>query len=761
MEYLEMTLIIVTLYYLVQLYLLPGWIISIQVLICLHLVACTVLVSTSTCLLILLPEHLSSASIIGILTINFFACIHSIYYQVKRPYNMIALQLEGLTQGNIEIELNASNKSMHTGMWDDMYNHICSYKKYLRGVSRFAEEMKNGNFDFKYEYAGEYDQVGSALIGLKRRLNRVIMDTTELLQNAAVEGNLETEIFLDDKEGAFNNLVKGINELVSSFSLPLREVNKVVNAMAEGDLTQRFSIVAKGDVLKMANNLNSALENIDGLLTQVSKHANSIEESSNEMKVSSEEMNCNTEEIASAISQMSNGAHSQVRKIEEISLLIDGILSASSGMVDKANHVNSTARDGVDHSESGVKMVQELVRRMSEVLDYSSKTNDSMNVLTKRSDEIGKALKVITEIATQTNMLALNAAIEAAQAGDAGRGFAVVADEIRKLAENSKSSAKDIEMIVLGVHQDTTEAARVIEVMNEKVKEGEITSKRASELFSQIHESSNEAFALSRDIKDAIDTQVDNINKVLGHAESVVVISEQTAAGTEEVATSATELSSGMELYSQKALRLDEIAYELKDGLSMVKLSGTAGENTAIFKMKEAFEKEKYLLDALLNYMPDFIYFKDADSKFIRNSRSHAQRFGFDKIEDLVGKSDFDFHGDHAQEAYDDEQKIIATGEPILNRIQKVDLQSGDLKYLSTTKLPLLDLEDNIVGTFGISRDVTESKISEIKAKEQAKQIAARENELVIALEKLKPLEEEVKKLKIENSELKDHVNYA
>jgi methyl-accepting chemotaxis protein len=225
------------------------------------------------------------------------------------------------------------------------------------------------------------------------------------------------------------------------------------------------------------------------------------------------------------------------------------------------------------HSEKGTRMSKNVVNSISEIMKYSHQTNESMRVLTERSKEIARVLSMITDIAAQTNLLALNAAIEAAQAGDAGRGFAVVAEEIRKLAEDSRTSAREIEKLINDVQKDTLEAAQVIETMNSNVKTGVEASNEASVVFQEMALSSNQTLIYSEEILKATKSQGESISSVVTITESVVVIAEQTAAGTEEVASSATELSAGMESYMQKSERLNEIARELKQGVGKFKLS--------------------------------------------------------------------------------------------------------------------------------------------------------------------------------------------
>jgi PAS domain S-box-containing protein len=136
-----------------------------------------------------------------------------------------------------------------------------------------------------------------------------------------------------------------------------------------------------------------------------------------------------------------------------------------------------------------------------------------------------------------------------------------------------------------------------------------------------------------------------------------------------------------------------------------------------ITKQKQ-FE-EKYLtkrnyLDLLLNNIPDSIYFKDKKSRFLKISDFMAKRLNI-QVEDMIGKTDFDYFGSkHAEEAFNDEQNIIKTGIPIINKEEKEDWQDGKLTWVISTKMPFYDENKNIMGTFGISRNITEKKESEL-----------------------------------------------
>ena len=117
------------------------------------------------------------------------------------------------------------------------------------------------------------------------------------------------------------------------------------------------------------------------------------------------------------------------------------------------------------------------------------------------------------------------------------------------------------------------------------------------------------------------------------------------------------------------------------------------------------------MLNTLMKYIPDSIYFKDRNSRFIKISGSVASRLKINNANEAIGKTDFDFFSiEHAQKAFDDEQKIIKTGVPIINKEEKETWEGGEIKWVSTTKMPLKNKSGEIIGTFGISRDITDNK---------------------------------------------------
>ena len=143
-------------------------------------------------------------------------------------------------------------------------------------------------------------------------------------------------------------------------------------------------------------------------------------------------------------------------------------------------------------------------------------------------------------------------------------------------------------------------------------------------------------------------------------------------------------------------------------------LVGIGRDITERKQSEETFAAQQRLLDSLITTVPDLVYFKDRECRFIRINEAYARRAGLTDVQAAAGKTDFDIFGEqHARQAYEDEQRILATGQPIINKEEREDWPDGRITWAISTKMPLLDSSGEIVGTMGISRDITERKRTE------------------------------------------------
>ena len=491
---------------------------------------------------------------------------------VRNPINELNQSLIRLSQGEVDLQIDLA-KNAKTNEIVALQRSFQNYLIMSQDVTRFASQIGDGVLDATYDLRSENDKLGKSLITMQNQLVNGIEDTRKVAKEATLSGNLQARIKIDTKKGAWKELGRSVNELLDSFTEPIIHLNKVFERLSHGDLTKRYEKSEVGDLARLKQNLNQALESLDSLLNEVADNAGTFESSSIEMASTSQEMSVTTTEIATSMTEMSSGAHSQLQKVDEVSGLFENIRESSTEMEQKAEIIHATAVAGAAQSEKGKEMSDEVVRSIKEISDYAINANQSMGVLKKRSGEISDALSIIKEIASQTNLLALNAAIEAAQAGDAGRGFAVVAEEIRKLAEGSKRSALDIEKLVNAVEQDTLEANRAISEMTNRIKSSQERSITATETFDKIYKSSRHTLDMSKMILDASRNQIEMINEVVHITENIVVIAEETAAGTEQVSASTSELSAGMETFNRKISDFKSMAINIKQATDKLVLS--------------------------------------------------------------------------------------------------------------------------------------------------------------------------------------------
>ncbi len=148
-------------------------------------------------------------------------------------------------------------------------------------------------------------------------------------------------------------------------------------------------------------------------------------------------------------------------------------------------------------------------------------------------------------------------------------------------------------------------------------------------------------------------------------------------------------------------------------------------------RAQEELVQERYLMDSLMDNLPDSIYFKDAQSRFTKINKALAQSFGLGDPSHALGKTDFDFFTEeHARPAFEDEQQIMRSDQPLVAKEEKETRLDGTVRWASTTKMPLRDKDGKTIGTFGVSRDVTDRKLAEDELKRTAAELARSNAEL-------------------------------
>src|ERR1700676_4745078 len=173
------------------------------------------------------------------------------------------------------------------------------------------------------------------------------------------------------------------------------------------------------------------------------------------------------------------------------------------------------------------------------------------------------------------------------------------------------------------------------------------------------------------------------------------------------------------------------------------RMTGVSWDVSERSQMENALARERFLLKTLMDNLPDHIYFKDRESRFIAVNRAMAAWFGLEDPADVLGTTDADlFAPEHAQAALRDEQEILRTGQPLVNMEEKETWPDGHETWVSTSKLPLRDPNGNIIGTFGLSRDITEKKRAEEKLAALARELREKNEALEQDLEMARELQQ-------------------
>jgi len=357
-----------------------------------------------------------------------------------------------------------------------------------------------------------------------------------------------------------------------SMARRIQQLASAVTVIANGDLrAEELTVTTNDEIADMTRAFNQMTRNLRDLLRRATQSTESVLSASEQLLAASESAARAAEESARATTQVASGASEQAsgtaRASQTLDQLRDAIHQIAEGagrsaaevqdaasllgematrLDDMAQNARQTAEasgSGVKRAEAGADVVGRTLHELEEVGQVVADAADRIRQLEHLSSQIGAITDVISGIADQTNLLALNAAIEAARAGEHGRGFAVVAEEVRKLAEQSANSAKEISDLIRNIQASTSEAVAAMAAGTERVQKG-------NQLASEAGRALNEILQTLQGTAKAVESLAENADRVKQDAARVVqtfndvaAVTEENTAATEEMAASVTDVT--------------------------------------------------------------------------------------------------------------------------------------------------------------------------------------------------------------------------
>lgn len=316
---------------------------------------------------------------------------------------------------------------------------------------------------------------------------------------------------------------------VNRITKPLSEVNRILDIVASGDMTQRLDDSAKDEYGELSRSCNTLIESLRTLIQGIISR-------STQLAAASEETSAITEESSQAIRNQQAQVEQAATATTEMSSTSQAVSSSAQQALSEIKNADKEADRVKGISSQNKATIEQLAREVDDA-------SQVINQLHKDSASIGGILDVIRGIAEQTNLLALNAAIEAARAGEQGRGFAVVADEVRSLASKTQESTQEIQAMIESLQVGAEAAVSAMSKGKQQAESCVEQSDLANTALDSITAAVAQAHNVSEEISTAAHEQQQVSQEISERLESIVAIAEQTAEGANQTNISSSEVA--------------------------------------------------------------------------------------------------------------------------------------------------------------------------------------------------------------------------
>ncbi len=460
---------------------------------------------------------------------------------ISKPIKKAMEMMQEMSKGHLSMRMNMETTDEVGRMASAMDFFADDLKTNVIGV---LNAIARGDVSASVVPKDDADEITPALIKTIQTIRALLNETNNLI-TAAVDGKLSVRADASGFVGEWAQLIDGINQILEAVVEPIQEAAQVLQEMSSGNLQRRVIGQYKGDHADIKNALNNTLDSLSSYVGEIANVLNEMAASNLDVGINSDykgdfsaikdalnrivsslnevlgEIGNASDQVAAGSRQVSDGSQAlsqgsteQASAVEELTASITQIAAQTKQNAVNAAQANELANSARTNAEQGNQYMHGMLKSMQDI-------NES-------SGNISRIIKVIDEIAFQTNILALNAAVEAARAGQHGKGFAVVAEEVRNLAARSANAAKETTVMIEGSIAKVEDGTRIA---NETA--GALTKivdgiARAADLVGEIAVASNEqANAIFQ-----INKGVEQVSQVV---QTNSATAQQSAAASEEL----------------------------------------------------------------------------------------------------------------------------------------------------------------------------------------------------------------------------------